>query len=89
MIKLLKRLFTRRETWPKETLVNHSVYGEVIRIEHEDGHKELVCATCRGNCGQCGSSLARDTAPSMQAMVDKLHSQGIHKPRLRRPWWSR
>lgn len=36
----------------------------------EDG--AIVCITCGGNCGQCGTSLGRDIEATMQNLVDSL-----------------
>lgn len=41
----------------------------------------VVCISCGGNCGQCGTSKGSGQPASMQALVDRLHGQSNSGPK--------
>lgn len=51
---------------------DHPTGGKALRITYLDGRVAEVCATCLGNCGQCGTSLGRGYPPQMDALIRNI-----------------
>lgn len=53
-----------------------SAHGEIMFLKMRDDNGDLfvaVCATCGGNCGQCGTSVGEGVPLNFNHMITKNH----------------